>query len=66
MSIIYQKIIFGDRVPLRGVGLLECNNIRKGEQHIIDGSKGRVQKKTDYLVTLIKRVGRYLAEITIS
>ena len=24
------------------------------------------QKKTDYLVTLIKRVGRYLAEITIS
>ena len=29
-------------------------------------SKGRVPKKTDYLVTLIKRVGRYLAEITIS
>ena len=29
--------------------------------------KGRVpKKKTDYLVTLIKRVGRYLAEITIS
>ena len=24
------------------------------------------QKKTDYFVTLIKRVGRYLAEITIS
>ena len=29
-------------------------------------SKGRVKKKTDYLVTSIKRVGRYLAEITIS
>ena len=29
-------------------------------------TKGRVPKKTDYLVTLIKRVGRYLAEITIS
>ena len=24
---------------LRGVGLSECTNIRKGEQHIIDGSK---------------------------
>ena len=23
---------------LRGVGLSECTNIRKGEQHIIDGS----------------------------
>ena len=24
---------------LRGVGLSECTNIRKGEQHIIEGSK---------------------------
>ena len=30
--------------------------------HLRDG----VKKKTDYLVTSIKRVGRYLAEITIS
>ena len=24
---------------LRGVGLAECTNIRKGEQHLIEGSK---------------------------
>ena len=29
-------------------------------------SKGRVKRKTDYIVTSIKRLGRYLAEITIS
>ena len=29
-------------------------------------AKGRLQKKTDYLMTLIKRVGGYLAEITTS
>ena len=35
--------------------LMTFNNLGKG-----------TKKKTDYLVTLIKRVGRYLAEITIS
>ena len=56
---------YGQKVLLDKIDELSTE-LKHEEKFMFNLDKGRVQKKTDYLVTLIKRVGRYLAEITIS